>query len=229
MAKKAAPTVTAQETEEITISEVASVTVTEAGVMNPYTKDIIAKSVGGLLDVRRPRGPAFPRPNGIKASPANLAREFGKWYFNEGYCGAEVTAEEVIERTGIKGFQMPDIETDNPFSMFSATIGGAEWCFLLSGGKVVRVGHIGAKAIRWTYSTKHMETRGKSMCPRAINTLSPSEAFRAHLGSFSGVFNTQPEKAAEPVAPAKKSEKAAKVEEKAAKPSKVLPPLRRAK
>lgn len=229
MAKKAAPASPTQAVEEITISEVSSIAVTDAGtLMDPYTKDILAKSVGGLLDVRRPRGQEYPRPNGLKASPANVAREFGKWYFSEGYCGAEVTAEEVIERTGIKDFQMPDIETDSPFAMFSATIAGADWCFLLVGGKVARVGHIGSKAIRWTYSKKLMETRGKSMCPRSINTTSPEEAFRAHLGSFSGVFNSQPQKA-EPqkVEETKKPEKAPKVDGKAV--SKALPPLRKAK
>lgn len=190
MSKKNKATVTPSTQEDVNLVLSGDLTVDAATgrIVNPYTKEIIVQISGGLLDVRRPSGSQYPRPTGVKVTPANVGAAFGKWYYESAYCGAEVTDAEVEARTGIKGFVIPKADIDSPFAMVEADIAGSKWCFLYVGGKVCRVGQIGPKSIRWTFPTKMLEQRGKAMCPRAITVTSSEEAFRAHLSSFSGKF-----------------------------------------
>lgn len=230
---KAAPSTPDATTDEVTLvlSGELSVDTSTGRIINPYTKEIIVQISGGLLDVRRPSGSQYPRPNGIKVTPANVGAAFGKWYYESAYCGSEVTDAEVQERTGIKGFTIPKADIDQPFAMVEADIAGSKWCFLYVGGKVCRVGQVGPKSIRWTFPTKMLEQRGKAMCPRAITVTSPEEAFRAHLSSFSGKFVGDASEKAPKTPKAEKTKSEPKSRKSAAQPSTgaKVPPARKSR
>lgn len=246
-AKNTTPATTAPEVASApswdNLGVVATLEVADGKILNPYDKSVIAMADAGLLDVKRPGGDKFPKPDGVKATADNLAVTFSKWYYNSCYAGSPVKASEVIERFGLKTpFNIPaevNLEAEAyPFAVVTGNLGADEWVFIVLNGHVVRVGRVGAKSILWVHSTKMLEERGPKMCPRAISTTDANEAFKAMMSSFTGKFAhhtgageaktekaEKPEKAAKPEAPKAKAPKPAAPAPVKAAPK--LPPIRK--
>ena len=206
---EAAPaTVAAPAPKEWTNLEIAvQMEVTVTGVVNPFTKEIIARDVGGVLDVRRPGGAQYPKPENIKVTGGDIASPFGKWFLDACYL-APITAEEVNERYGIKDFTMPEVEVDpsqSPIALVTGTYGPHDFAFVYVGGKVARVGKRTERGYVWAYSGAMLKQRG-AVAGRSTRASTAEDAFKSMMKSFTGKFRAEPAAAA----PAPKPTKASK-------------------
>lgn len=180
-------------------------------IVNPFTKEVIAKDANGLLDVRRPGGKAFPKPENVKIV-GSVAASFGKWFMEKCQI-APLTAEEASERFG-KPVTLPPIEVnveEVPYAFVTGKLGDDSYGFHVINGQISRMGRRTERGYVWAISNEFLKVRGKNMCPR--NTAGDAhEVFRSMLSSFAGKFQHDPKPVAAPkakTAPAKTAPKSA--------------------
>jgi hypothetical protein len=178
-------------------------------IVNPFTKEPIAKSVNGLLDVRRPGGSQYPKPENVKVD-GSTATTFGKWCLEKWAIGA-VELDTVRTRFDIADFELPQIEVDpeeTPFGFVTGNYAGHEWGILVVKGAPVRVGKRTERGYVWCHPEALRKARGDKACPRSVSASSAEEAFKCMMGSFTGKFRLDAPapatpKAAKPAPPAK--------------------------
>lgn len=211
-------TATAAPKEWTDLSIAAQIEVASTGdLINPFTKEVIAKDVGGLLDVRRPGGSQYPKPENVKVD-GSIAHAFAEWCLEKWAVGA-VELGTVRTRFDIADFTLPEIDVDvavTPFAFVTGNYAGHEWGVLVVNGKQVRIGKRTERGYVWCHPDTLRKARGDKMCPRSVSASSADEAFKCMMGSFTGKFRLD--------APTPAATKAAKVTPPAkAAPTKTAP------
>lgn len=196
----------------------AQIEVVNNTLIDPFTKEIIAKDAGGLLDVRRPGAENMPKPVNEKSSPS-VAKAFASWCFDKCAIGA-LEVETVRERFDLPNFTMPeiDVEVDEvPYAIVTGNYDGESWAILVLNNKIVRVGKRTERGYVWCHSEALRKARGDKMCPRSVRATGPEEVFKALMRSFTGKFQHDPKpEPKEKPAPAKSAKPAPS---KASKPT----------
>lgn len=206
---EAAPAAPVAATKEWTDLEIAAQleVLSDGSVCNPFTKEVIAKDSGGLLDVRRPGGADLPKPEGVKIN-GSVAATFAKWYMEKCYI-APVTPAEASERFK-KEITFPEIEVDvaqTPLAFVTAKLGSDTYGFHVINGQIARAGKRTDRGFVWAASAEFIKVRGAKMYARATRG-DALEIFKSTMRSFSGKF---------------RAEASAPKEKPAAKPAKTPP------
>jgi hypothetical protein len=185
--------------------------IADGSVINPFTKEVIAKNVNGLLDVRRPGAACLPKPQNVKIV-GTVGSTFAKWCFDDCTLGA-VEVETARARFGMPDFVLPEVDvssSDVPYAFVTGKYDGEEWGMLVTHDKICRIGKRTERGYVWCFSAVMRKARGDKMCPRSASAASPEEAFKSMMRSFGGKFQYDaPAPAAKPAAAAKAPAKAA--------------------
>lgn len=172
----------------------------DGSIINPFTKEVIAKDVGGLLDVRRPGAATLPRPEKVKIV-GSVAATFAAWFMDECMI-APVTAKVASTRFG-KEITLPAIEVDvaqTPFAFVTANLGKDAYGFQVVNGQIARVGKQTERGYIWAISDEFIKKRGAKMSARSSRG-NAEEVFQGMMRSFGGKFQHTP--AEDKPAPAK--------------------------